>query len=133
MAFQIGINGMKTDVPADSSGMTEYTSAFDSYGDDENTCDMIWTATEGLDVSAMEISTMDISAMDVSIMEITTYTIMDMSVDDGIEETAEVDDPPIVRLYASKDSSARHDLTVEIAIQPEIEIEVCAKKKKNNA
>ena len=116
MALQNGINVLDTDLPGQSSSMTVANTAFELNGDGE----MIWTPIEGDEMSAM-----DISAMDVSVMEITNYTIMDMSVDEVIEETpivvGTVDDPPLVRLYASSDNSARHELTLEVAILPENE------------
>ena len=59
MAFQIGTNGLKSDVTS-ASVTTDYTSVIDCNADDANTSEMIWTA-EGLDVSIMEISTIDTS------------------------------------------------------------------------
>ena len=140
MAFRTSTNGLEFDIGL-GSVMTKDTSAetddptgepqnglnqdFNCNGEELNTSEMVWTAGS-LDsaLSLMDVSLIDPST-DVSMLEVTNYSIMDMSIDQV--EVQEDENKPLVRLLARK-----NDISLEISLKPEIEIELCAKKRTKN-
>ena len=97
-------------------------------GEDLNTSEMLWTAgsldsaLSFMDYSLIDAST-DASMLDV--LEVTNYSIMDMSIEKI--DIQEDENKPLVRLLARK-----NDISLEISLKPEIEIELCAKKRTKN-